>query len=210
MKWSGKIALVLVAVGSAIFTLAGGAAAADVTVEVSAPAQADVGAQVEIQGTVHSTADGSPVADAPVTFYTKESFGDVTGDVVLGTAVTDENGVALLSYEPRVAGDQEIRAAYVAEEGAQPVEATAVMTVAGSASQLSHSTAGVRIPGLNVWLLMAVVSAVWMVLLSVAARVVAIARAAGEQPAPSYAAAAAPVRAGSQAAGVESGATGAR
>jgi hypothetical protein len=35
----------------------------------------------------------------------------------------------------------------------------------------------VNIPGLNVWLLMAVVAAVWAILLSVAFRVIAIAHA---------------------------------
>jgi hypothetical protein len=42
---------------------------------------------------------------------------------------------------------------------------------------LYRSTAGIQVPGLNVWLIVAVVSTVWLILFSVAVRVIAIARA---------------------------------
>jgi uncharacterized membrane protein len=54
------------------------------------------------------------------------------------------------------------------------------MTLAGGNVQLHRSTAGVNIPGLNVWLLIALVTTVWAILLSVALRVIAISRAGGD------------------------------
>lgn len=177
MKALIKVLLVLVALGGAAFSLTGRANAADVKVEIVAPTEAVVGHPVDVQARLHRASDGSALAGAPVTLSTKASFDDVTGDVELAKAMTDANGLAVLSYEPRSAGDHELRVEYLAPGASAPEVATASISVAGSTQQLYRSTAGVQIPGLNVWLLMAVLAGVWAILLSVALRVIAIAHA---------------------------------
>ena len=173
-----KSLLLSAALGGAVFALAGTAAANHVGAVIAVPDQATVGQPVEVQARLHAAAD-APVAGTPVTFYMEASFGGVSGDVELGQAVTDENGVAALTYEPRVGSTHEIRIEYLPPGDSEPAVATKSISVGDSVDQLYRSKAGIDIPGLNVWLLMALVSTVWAILLSVALRVIAISRAGG-------------------------------
>lgn len=170
-----KAFVTLLVVGVAAFGLAGTAGAAHVIVDLSVPDQPAIGQPKEIRADFHSEDDGAPIAGITVVFHEEVTFGGVTSDVVLGQAVTDSNGSAVLTYEPRTAGTHEIHARYSYGD-AEEEDAAASLTVPAG-QQLVHSTAGVKIPGLNVWLLMAVVAAVWAILLSVAFRVIAIAHA---------------------------------
>lgn len=178
-----KPALVAGAVAGAIFALAGTASASHVLVEVAVPEQAAVGNAAAVQVSLRSADDGLAVANAPVVFYTDASFGGVSGEVELGRAVTDENGVATLNYQPRSAGEHEVRVEYVTPGDSEPEVAATSITVVG-ASQLHRSTAGVQVPGLNVWLIIALVTGVWAILFSVGLRVVAIARAGSDETVP--------------------------
>jgi hypothetical protein len=176
-----KTVLVAVAVAGGLFALAGTASASHVKVEIAAPNEATVGNAVTVQASLRSGDEGLPLANTPVAFYTEASFAGVSGEVELGTAVTDENGVAILRYEPRSAGEHQIRVEYLTPGEAEPETATAsVISVAGT-SQLHRSTSGVQVPGLNVWLIIALVTAVWSILFSVGIRVVAIARAGSDE-----------------------------
>jgi hypothetical protein len=163
--------------GAAIFALAGTADASHTKLDVVAPSQLTVGDSVDIQAVLHAAHGGEAVAGATVTFYMDGSFGGIDGEVILGQAVTDENGIAALSYQPRSAGEHQLRVEYLTPGASEPEETTWSHTVTGTTGQLYMSSAGVQIPGLNVWLLIAVVAAVWVILLSVAVRVIAIANA---------------------------------
>lgn len=160
-----------------VFALAGSAGAAHVTATVTVVQQAAVGQPADVQVTLRTADQNTSVANVPVTFYTDETFAKVKGEVVLGRSVTNAKGVADLTFQPRVAGQHEIRAEFSMAGDSQPEAATAMISVAGSTSQLYQSTAGVQIPGLSVWLLIAVVTTIWAILLSVALRIIAIARA---------------------------------
>lgn len=164
----------------AALALAGVASASHLEAELTPSDAAEVGQPSEVQAALHFADDGSPAAEVPVTFYMTASFAEVEGEIVLGEAVTDAGGVATLEYEPRTAGDHEIRMEYAAGEGGEPESVTSTISVAGGSQQLHQSTAGVDIPGLNVWLLIAVVGGVWAILLSVALRVIAIAHNGSE------------------------------
>ena len=177
MKNVVRTLLLSVVMGAAIFALAGTADASHMKLDVVAPSQLTVGDSVDIQAVLHAAHGGEAVAGATVTFYMDGSFGGIDGEVILGQAVTDENGVALLSYQPRSAGEHQLRVEYLTPGAGEPEETTWSHTVTGATEQLYRSSAGVAIPGLNVWLLIAVVAAVWVILLSVALRVVAIANA---------------------------------
>ena len=177
MKNAVKAMLVAVAMGAAVFALAGTAEATHATLTVVAPERLTAGNSVDIQAVLHSAHGGESVAGATVTFYMDGAFAGVDGEMLLGQAVTDENGVAVLNYEPRAAGEHQLRVEYLTPGESEPEEATWSHSVGGATGQLYSSTSGVQIPGLNVWLLIAVVAAVWAILLSVAARVIAIAHA---------------------------------
>jgi hypothetical protein len=175
-----KVMLVTVALGAAVFALAGTASATHVSAVITVPDEVTVGQPTEVRAALRSVDGGLPLEGISVAFYTDASFGGVTGEVEIGQAVTDENGVAVLTYEPRVASQQEIRIEYLPPGESEPAMATTAISVIDGGTQLYRSSAGVDIPGLNVWLIIAVVSTVWLILLSVALRVVAIARAGGD------------------------------
>ena len=181
MKYVAMGLLLVAAIGAAIFALAGTADASHAKLEVVAPTQLTVGNSVDVRAVLHSTDDGLGIAGATVAFYMDASFGGVDGEVMLGRAVTDEDGVALLSYQPRSAGEHQLRVEYLTPGGGEAEEATWSHTVTGATQQLYRSSAGIQIPGLNVWLLIAVVATVWAILLSVAVRVIAIAHAGSDE-----------------------------
>jgi hypothetical protein len=177
-----KMVVAAVALGAAVLALAGTASASHVKAELTVPDQATVGQPMEVQATLHSADGGSPVADVLVVFSMDASFGGVSGYVELGRAMTDGNGVATLLHEHRIASEHQhqMRIEYLPPGETDTVVLDRSMTLAGGNVQLHRSTAGVNIPGLNVWLLIALVTTVWAILLSVALRVIAISRAGGD------------------------------
>lgn len=172
-------ALLLVALGAATLPASAAAQATQVEVRISAPEEARVGEEVQIQVTLQSTDQGAPIADAEVTLRRETEFAGVTGDVEVANAITSEDGVAFLSYEPRTAGDVELRVEYAAPDATEPEAATVTISVA-EGPQLHRSTAGIQVPGLNIWLLIAVLSAVWGILFATALMMHGIARAGAE------------------------------
>jgi len=174
-----KVAVIALIVGGGVLALARTADASHVVVEVLGPGQVEVGVPAELQVALHDAETGLPVANAPVTVYTDATFGGVTGEVELGKAVTDERGVAALNYVPRTAGSHELRIEHLAAGGVEHEATSAAISVVG-APQLYRSASGVQVPGLNVWLIIAVVATVWSLLFSVGLRVFTIARANGD------------------------------
>ncbi len=162
------------AVLAATFVLVGTAAAHHVTVNLSVPDQPVIGQPAQVRAEFHSVEGGAPIASMTVVLHEQVTAFQVTGDAELASAVTDANGVATLTYNLTVAGDHELHVTYTNGDAA-PEDASVTVTVPASSQQLYQSTAGVSIPGLNVWLLMAVVATVWAILLTVAARVFNIA-----------------------------------
>ncbi len=179
-----KVLVVSIVLGAAVFALAGTAGASHVKVDVSVPNEVTGGGPEAVQVRLSSADEGLPVANAAVTLYASETFGRVSGDVELGQTMTDQNGVAVVRFHPMSAGEHEVRVQYVTAGGKEPEVTTASVTLPGITTQLYQSSAGVQIPGLNVWLLIALVAAVWAILLSVAVRVIAIAHAGNDEAAP--------------------------
>jgi hypothetical protein len=126
--------------------------------------------------------DGSPVPDVEVRVLQEKSFMFVEGVVEVIGATTDEDGLAVMTYIPRRPGEQEILIEYLLPEAIEPVSTAVTLTVADG-GQIVRPEAGVDIPGLGVWTIFAVVITVWALLLLVAVRVIAMARAGGV-PAP--------------------------
>ncbi len=175
MKTISIIAVVTVlAIATASIGPAGTANAAHVVATITTPDLLEVGQPSQFQVTLLS--ENQPVADTVVTAYTDASFGGVTGEVVIATMTTNENGIALFEYEPRHASVHELRLEFRAPGDTEPTSTGITVSVAG-ASQLHQSSAGIQIPGLNVWLIIAIIGGVWTLLFSVGWRVFAIARA---------------------------------
>jgi hypothetical protein len=151
-----------------------------VTVSITTPDNVTAGQEMQIP-VILRNGDGTAVPGAAVTFYLHASFGGVTGEAEIGRAVTDESGVATLTYRPRLAGHHEIRMAYLAPGDDEAQEAITAFDATGDA-QLYRSQPAISIPGLNVGLLLAVVATVWTILFAVALRIVAIARAGDAGP----------------------------
>lgn len=167
----------LLAAGAMTFILAVPVVASHLVVRTSFPSAATVGESVSLAVDL-GTADGAPLAGATVTYYLHMSFAGVQGDAVIGRAVTDDDGVAVIHYLPRAAGLHEVRIEYL-EPGATTVEEVLGNFDVAGGTQLVRSVGGVDIPGINPGLLMVVLGTVWLILLSVAFRLVGIARAGG-------------------------------
>jgi hypothetical protein len=181
MKTMIRVVLVSVALAAAVLGLGGTANASHTKLEVKAPSsQLTVGDSVDVQAVLHSADDGLPIAEATVTFYMEASFAGVDGEVLLGQTVTDANGVADLDYQPRSAGAHQLRVEYLTPGATVSEEAFWSHSVAGATEQVYQSKAGVQVPGLNVWLIIALVATVWSLLFSVGLRVFSIARANGD------------------------------
>ena len=140
--------------------------------ELSLPAVGAGGQRVTLEARLHGS---GAIAGAEVVFVSPVRFAGAEGEAVLGRAVTDEQGVARLAYVPRWEGETRVIARFAGGEQYGTAETSATMVVR-PAAQLYQETAGVRVPGVNVWLLAGVLGAVWgtylvvMVVLGLVAR----------------------------------------
>ncbi len=173
-----RAALVVLAVGVITAALAGQALASHVLVRTAFPNAGSVGQIVSLAVDIH-TPDGSPLAGTTVTYYLHMSFAGVEGEAEIGQALTDDAGIATISYQPRAAGTHQVRMEYLAPGVAAPEEVVATFEVVGG-TQLYQSAGGVDVPGINSGLLMVVLGTVWLILLSVTFHLVGIARAGRE------------------------------
>ena len=171
-----KAILISVLLGVVIFGRGWTASASHIKVTVTTSVPAVVGQPLSFEAALHSVTNDSAIKNAAVTFYIETSFGGVTGMAKMGSTVTDKNGMAALHYTPHVAGNLHYRIVYKTPNGEYEEHST-VLAIANGNQQLYRSQAGVPIPGLNAWLIIAVVASVWAILLSVALRVILIAHA---------------------------------
>lgn len=171
-----------VSVGFLAVALTGPVRASHVHVSASVPSSAVLGQVLRMPVALRAP-DGAPLQGTTVVFYLHAEFAGVTGEAEIGRAVTDEQGMATLVYRPRLAGHHEIRMEYITP-GEETVEVVDTAFEVAGTEQLYRSAANVEIPGVSGGLLMAVLGTVWSILLWVAFRFVAIARAGATAPSP--------------------------
>lgn len=152
------------------------ASAAGLSMRVTEAAPAAIGQAGQLQATL-----SEPVAEVPVTFYVHATFGKVSGYMEIGRAVTNADGVAIVSYVPREAGPHDIRVDYT-PAGGSTQQTTVSVDVAGASQQLYVQHAGIQVPGINSWLIIVVFSAVWAVLFGVGITLLRIADAGRREP----------------------------
>jgi len=148
---------------------------ADVSLKLSAPTMTTLARETQISATLLK-ADGTPVSGAVIHFYAEASFAGVKGKLHLGQATTDAQGVAIFHYSPRSNGDLTLFAEFEGDNELQPAKAKTTLRVTGS-PPLYRETAGIQVPGLNSWLLIAVLSGIWAILFTAGVFILSIARA---------------------------------
>ncbi len=170
-KWLLPLLLALiclqVATGSAL-------AAQETQVELSLPGEGKVGEEAIVVA-VLAEASGSPLQGVEVVFYTPAEFANVSGEIEIGQSVTDEQGVASLVYTPRSWGEQTVIVRFAGDSQYSAAESSAV-TLIEPGPQLHQEEAGVDVPGIGVWLLVAVLGVVWTIYLVIAVLLELIAR----------------------------------
>jgi hypothetical protein len=169
------VAVALVIVLSLTAPTPAGADHGDAEIRVSAPVGARIGDTVEVIATLVDPLSG-PVAGATVSMAETVEFMDSgSTEVVVSSARTGGDGRAILRYTVRRAGPRELVVRFDGDEHHPPVGGAFTLTIAdGGSSYLVEPPPGV--PGVNRFLLVALMTGVWGTMLVVALHVVAIAR----------------------------------
>lgn len=140
------------------------AVAEHIEIETRQPDSVEVGEVIHIQAVVRSAETARRIAGATVVALRDASIAGVSGQVEVARAVSDENGIASLSWQVRGGSIETVLVAYSAPGEAEfESEPLSIITV-GSGPQLARSTAGVRIPGLGAWMIIAVLVGIWAVI----------------------------------------------
>lgn len=143
--------------------LAGSAAAQEEPTELTLilPPQTEAGVEVFLSARLTGP-DGDPIEDEEILFTAEFEFLNVFDFVDLGTATTDEDGFALLHYDPRVEGEVTIFAEFVGGRRLAPAEASGTLQTT-SVGQVYSELPPFHIPGANFWMAVAILSVVWLI-----------------------------------------------
>ncbi len=138
------LVLILVAAPTAAL---GQSALEPTAISVGAPSQASLGDVVTLQARLVDSS-GAPVRKANVEFVVPRSFLDAQDDVVVASALTNQEGVALATWQVRSTGDLTMMARFGGSQSYAGSTASTQLSSTGD-RQLYTPAAGVLIPGLN-------------------------------------------------------------
>jgi hypothetical protein len=105
---------------------------------------------------------GNPIYDAEIEFSYDVEFMNVTDSVEIGSAITDDTGLALVIWHPRSDGDNHIVASFAGDDVFTPANDMQVLEVLPG-TQLYRELPPYRIPGANVWLTTGLITTVWVI-----------------------------------------------
>ena len=142
---------------------------------LSAPVSTAIGETITLQATL-LTASGEPIERASIVLFEQTGFLDVSArEIEITSGVTTDTGVAILRYIARREGVRNLIARYEGSDDAGATSIAIELPVAtGGATYSVEPPPG--IPGVNRFLIVALMAVVWGTMLVVAAHVVAIAR----------------------------------
>lgn len=153
-----------------------------VELRLAAPATAAIGDVVRLQVTIVD-ANGEPVAGARLLLSERVSFLDARPEnAVVAGATSDAMGVAVITYVARREGTRSLTVNYAGDAVHAPASVAIELPVAPG-SAVYHVDPPSSIPGVNRFLVIAVLVAVWGTMLVVALHVVGIAREGAADPA---------------------------
>lgn len=168
------VALLLAAAASVVPSAAS-AEPGVATLQVSGPVGATIGDTVELTATLIDS-EGTPVADVQLLVEERLGFFDTkVGDVVVASAATNDDGVAVIRYVARRDGDRSLLIRFPGNKDF--AEATADFSFGvepGSATYTVEAPPG--IPGVNRLVLIVLLVGIWGTMLVVAGHVAAIVR----------------------------------
>lgn len=146
-----------------------------VELRLAAPARAAIGDIVRMQVTIVD-ADGEPVAGARLLLSERVSFLDASPEAaVVAGATSNAAGVAVITYVARREGTRRLTVSYAGDATHAPASVAIELPVAPG-SAVYHVDLPSSIPGVNRFLVIGVLVAVWGTMLVVALHVVGIAR----------------------------------
>ena len=147
---------------SALLALAPSAASAQeiasTELELIVVAEAAVGDNVVITGRL--MAGGAPVPEAEIVFSRSARFMNTGNDLEIDRATTDATGKAVVEFSPRTEGEQLVIAEFKGKTALRESFSEIPIMVNPGPRQYSQE-AGIGVPGVNVFFLVAVLSAVW-------------------------------------------------
>lgn len=148
------------------------------TLQVSGPIAATVGDTVELTATLTDAA-GEPIGNVQLLVVERVGFLDTkVNDVTVASAATNDDGVAVIRYAARRDGDRSLVVWFPGSADFEEASAGFDFAVAdGPATYTVEAPPG--IPGVNRFVVMAVLVLVWGTMLVIAGHVVAIAREGG-------------------------------
>jgi hypothetical protein len=173
--------LPFVAIAALIMALLpGGSAEAedDPILTLTAPVQGTLGELMTLTATLHE-ASGAPIAEAPLEFFLRTEILNNRGRAAIGGAVTDADGIATLLHEPRQSGQLVLQVEFAGTDTLADVRVQLESRIVGD-RQLFIEAIGTDAPKFEVWVIIAALSVVWLTLVSVIVRIVAIAHASRE------------------------------
>ncbi len=151
--------------------------------ELLLPAGMAVGVETALNARVSNTSAGGPIAGVEVIFARTATFMNTESEIVLGKVATDKQGIATLPYTPRSEGEVGFAARFSGSTAYQPSSASLEAQIATGPAQYVES-AGVRVKGVNVMWLVAVLGGVWSIYFTVMGLLALIAREGQSGPQP--------------------------
>jgi len=143
------------------------------TLTMSVPEAVPAGSRMELVATL-TEKDGAPIVGEIIDFAMSVEFMSNSGEIHIGSGMTDSSGVARIEYTPKAEGEH-----YVSARSSELSEVSAFseveMTVTAG-PQLYGELSPIRVPGANVWMTSAVLFAVWSIFVLISLRISQIAR----------------------------------
>lgn len=103
---------------------------------------------------------GSPIRGASIDLTRNAKFLNVSGTVSLGTVLTDNTGLAAVTYIPASEGEITIIAAYAGSDVFAPVTESRIL-FALPGPELYREESPFRVPATNIWMVVGIVGTVW-------------------------------------------------
>lgn len=170
-----RVAPVLTLVILAWLALASVASAQDrkATLTLSVPEAVPAGSIMELVATL-TEKDGAPIAGEMIDFAMSVEFMSNSGEIHIGSGMTNGSGVARIEYMPKAEGEH-----YITARSSESSEVSAFSEVEMTVTpgpQLYGELSPIRVPGANVWMTSAVLFVVWSIFVLISLRIWQIAR----------------------------------
>lgn len=162
MKVLARLVLALLGLGLAWAVLPARALAdgpAATSMEILFPPEPAVGQEMALAARVTDPARVG-VAGVPVVFTARVSFLNTDDEIELGQATTNQQGIAIVSYIPRTDGNVSISAKFAGDTKYKKSSATGKAAIKPGPPQYAEHV-GLKVPGVGVWMLVAVMAGVW-------------------------------------------------